>query len=666
MQRIIISLIMLMLIMVYVVTPFAKTPEPLQWLEFLAYDMKMQYAVHTAQSAATTVAQKVGNAVADAAIDTRIVVVDIDEESQKRFGRWPWPRDLTAQLIETLGRDYQASWIGLDAHFPYQVYRGDAADQRLAQVLQAYSPVMALRLITVEDQKQGVAPMHIGEAGSGALAQALHGNVPANQLGQAVGYVGNLPLFVSQERIVGHITPIDDSDSKKRRLNLLYKLDNRYFSTLALALWRQSLGADGLIYDDHLNNWLDSPKWYLSYGGQPSPYYVPVNENGEVLIPYHNRVQTVSASKILNKEIAINDLAGKFILVGSSAEAQGDDLVATPLNPRLPGVEIHAEMLSAMLDQSMDGVQSFKIQPSNETWLQLILLIITTGLLLFARSFGIRTLLIIAPVLLLGWIGLNYWLWAWWNLAVEVLPLVILIIVMMTYIIVNDLLEINARHQHVRKMFSFYLPEPVVQRIANDRTGRDWLKPERRDMSVLFADMRGFTRMSETMQPEAVADITFQLFTEITDVIHKHGGTVDKYMGDAVMAFWGAPLADEDHALHATQAACAMQQAVTLLNEKNFAQQNIRIRLGVGINTGIMLVGNLGSAQRHAYTVMGSAVNFASAIQQLTRETEYDILVSEGTSARLPIEMTTDLGLISSKKFSHKVKVFAVNLPAAV
>lgn len=653
MRHIIVSLVLLLVVVVYVFTPQARTPEPLQWLEFLAYDMRMQYAVRSEAAQA---------GIQGEIIEPRVVVVDIGESSQEKFGRWPWPRDLTAQLIETIAQTYQASWIGLDAHFPYHVHNGEVADQRLASVLQATDPVMALRLITTADAEKGVKAMRIGEAGLGALVQAVDGSVPDAQLGKAVGYIGNLPQFISDETIVGHITPIDDADSKKRRLDAVYRFDDRYFSTLSLALWRQSLGADGFVFDGHLHHWLDSPKWYLAYGGQPSPYYVPVNQNGEVLIPYRGRVETIPAADILEHRVPVSDVAGKFVLIGSSAEAQGDDLVATPLNPRLPGVEIHSAMLSAMLDQSMDNKQAFKIQPTNEPWLQVILLIVVTGVLLLARHFGVSIVLVVAPSLLLLWVVINYWLWAHWHLAIEVLPLVFLIVLIITYLVLSDLLDISARHEHVRKMFGFYLPKPVVERIANDKTGKDWLKPERRDMTVLFADMRGFTRMSEEMSPEAVANITFQLFTEMTDIIHHHGGTVDKYMGDAVMAFWGAPLEDVRHPLHAVQAAWAMQQALEAMNATHFNQQAKHIRLGIGINTGTMLVGNLGSERRHAYTVLGSEVNLASAIQQLTRESSYDILISEATAARLGGELCLDLGLLASKKFTHKVRVFTLNL----
>jgi adenylate cyclase len=392
--------------------------------------------------------------------------------------------------------------------------------------------------------------------------------------------------------------------------------------------------------------------------------YMPVNERGEVLIPYNHPGQTtayqrISAIDVLNKSTPVDALSGRLVLVGSSATSVGDE-VATPLAKSLPGVEVHATLLGALLASSeAGGQQQFKVQPSNEKWLQLVLLVVMSAGLLFARHFAVWGAVLAAPLLLGVWAVGNFLLWSRFNIAVEFLPPALLLVVLMAYLIITDLLDINARHQHVRKMFGYYLPEAVVQRLANDRTGTDWLKPERRDMTVLFADIHDFTGMAESLTPEEVAGITYELFSGLTDVIHQHNGTVDKYMGDAVMAFWGAPLPDSDHALHAVTAARAMQDAVVRMNKQVFSSKNITIRLGIGINTGAMVVGNLGSIQRHAYTVMGAAVNIASGIQQLTRKYPHDILVGEETAARLSGE-TAHLDTVKIKRLQQDVKVFAV------
>ena len=638
-QAAVISLITLVVV-AYVFMPPVLRPDLLKQFEYLAYDIRMKYASQPD------------------VIDTQVVVVDIDDDSQQEFGRWPWPRDLTARLIETLGGYYQVSSMGLDVNFSAPVYNSQQADNVLAAVLKKYSPVMALKLVPQTDKPKLSKPVRIGTTGTGV---SIYNNPPPQQpIATAIGYIGNLPQFMDEQRIVGHIAPLEDVDTKNRRLNTLYRLDKRYFSTLSLAMWRESLGGDGLVWNPQLEHWLDSPKWQITVAGQPSPFYLPVNEQGEVLIPYQTRPQTVSAAKVLNKFYAPEDLQGKIVLLGSSAEAQGNDLVATPLNPRLPGVEIHAVMLSAMLAHQL-GENAFKIQPTNEVWLQLMVLLSMALTLFMARRLGVSGMLLAGPLLLGLWTASNYWLWSVKNIAIDFLPPALLIVTVMIYGIIADLLEINARHQHVRRMFGFYLPEPVVQRLANDRSGTDWLKAERKDMTVLFADIQGFTTMADSMSPEAITEITYQLFSGLTEVIHNNGGTVDKYMGDAVMAFWGAPLPDHEHALHAVKGAVAMQQAVIRMNENLFKAKNITIRLGIGINSGPMVVGNLGSEHRHAYTVMGATVNMASAIQQLTREYRYDILLGEATAGQLAGHMITDLGLATSKKFTYKIKVFAVN-----
>lgn len=637
-----------LMVAVYVFTPSAFRPEVFNQFEYMAYDIRML------QASKPNV------------IDTQIVVVDIDEQtqSQEEFGRWPWPRDLTARLIETLGGYYQVSSIGLDVNFPYPVYNSQKEDQILADTFKRYHPIMAIKLIphlNYVDNAGKQATRRIGVTGKGVdIKNDDSQPIDTRQLTIAGGYIGNRAEFLDESRIVGHIVPLDDSDAKKRRLHVVYQLDTNYFSTLSLAIWRDSLGGDGLFWDPHLDHWLDSAKWRITVGGQVTPFYVPVNQQGEVLIPYRVRPHTVSAGDILHKVIAPESLAGKIVLLGSSAEAQGDDLVATPLDARLPGVEIHAIMLSAMLAQA-NGEQLFKIQLQYEAWVQLVLLLLTGLILLSARHLGSSGLLIVAPALLAIWTITNYICWASYNIALEYLPLTLLIVSVMVYGIIADLLDISARHQHVRKMFGYYLPEPVVQRLANDRSGTDWLKAERKDMTVLFADIQGFTTMADAMSPEAVAEITYQLFSGLTEVIHKYGGTVDKYMGDAVMAFWGAPLLDHDHALHAVQASVAMQMAIVRMNADLFSEKNVEIHVGIGINSGSMVVGNLGSEHRHAYTVMGATVNMASAIQQLTREYQCDILIGEATAQQLPSTMITDLGFAASKKLTHKIKVFAVN-----
>jgi adenylate cyclase len=643
-KRLLPVFLLVIMLAVYVMAQPAYRPSFLKRLEYIAYDLRMQFST------------------SPEVMDPRVVVVDIDDDSLKRVGRWPWSRDKFAQLVANLKMDYQVAEVGLDVLFVDQVCDSQANDQQLADVFRQYLPVMALSLQT--ELKEGETQSRSGEAGKGVNLQGVEG-IPPGQAwwGNALGYVGNLADFLSPESAVGHISPTRDLDGKVRRISPIFQWNNQYYDTLSLAVARQNFFTTTLYWDGKLEHWLDSPK--LRLGAADSKMYMPISRYGDVLVPYSagrrlSAYRRISAADILEKQYPRGGLEGKFVLIGTSATGQADTVV-TPLTTALPGVEVHAALLSALLGGVLDQQQQFKIQPANEPWLQLSLLLVVVVLLLWVRRFGVWGVLWAAPLLLGLWTVTNYLLWARFNFVLEFLPPALLIVGVMTYVVIVDLLEINARHQHVRRMFGYYLPAVVVQRLANDRTGTDWLKAERRDMTVLFADVYGFTHMAESLSPETVADITYQLFSSLTEVIHRHGGTVDKYMGDAVMAFWGAPLLDESHAMNAAKAALDMQKAVRQLNETVFVGQKICIRLGIGINTGTMVVGNLGSSLRHTYTVMGAAVNTASAVQQLTRRYEHDILLGEETASRLPGSMSIDLGFTEIKKLSHKIRIFALN-----
>jgi adenylate cyclase len=619
--------------------PLALRPAMLTHLEYLAYDWRMQLAT----TPLTT--------------NPLIAVIDIDNESLDKVGRWPWPREKFAELVTNLKQQYQVMGVGLDVLFVDEACQGSQSDSALADALSENLPVMAVSFQIGKDERL----LRSGELGKGVTLRWADGKPPATPWwGEAYGYVGNLGSFLSSHVTTGHISPYRDLDGKVRRLKPIYQWENAYYDTLALALMRQSQGANDITWDGQLAHWLDSPHLRIKDADGQVAVSIPISQSGEVLIPYSNdqtnsAYERISAHRILQRDPSL-DLWGKFVLIGSSATGQAD-VVSSPLRPGLPGVEVHAAMLAAMLDQNNT---SFKVQPTHEPALQLVLLLVSLLILWLARWSGVWLVLLVGPVLLVVWLISNYLLWSQLNVAIEVLPPILLIVMVMAYLVIGDLLDINARHQHVRKMFGYYLPEPVVQRLANDRSGVDWLKAERKEMTVLFADIQGFTTMADTMSPEAVASVTWELFSGLTEVIHQHGGTVDKYMGDAVMAFWGAPLSDSAHALHAVQASQAMQMAVKRMNQAIFSEKNIQIRLGIGINTGSMLVGNLGSAQRHAYTVMGAAVNTASAIQQLTRAYDCDILIGEETSQRLPPEMIVDLGAVDTKKLLHKINIYAV------
>lgn len=638
-KRVIITALMGCLVAGYVWIPTAWHPAVLTHLELFAYDSRMALTAYLLHGD-TPVAS-----------NPRVVVIDIDNASLEQVGRWPWSRDTFATLVQRLRHDYEVDGIGLDVLFADETDQGETDNIALVTALQANLPVMA---VSFQNQITET-PLRSGQLGSGVVLEGITSVKP--WWGQATGYVANLAQFLTPDVYTGHISPQRDVDGKVRRIKPIYQWNGSYYDTLALAMVRQRFQTKTLLWESDLGHWLDSQ--HLRVQAADAQVSIPVNRDGEVLIPYtqykdYSPYERISAYKILQQDPDV-DLWGKFVLIGSSATAQMD-VVASPLNPELPGVEVHASMLAALLNPG----SHFKVEPYHAPILQTLLIILIAGLLLWARQRSAWLVLLVGPSLLVVWLGGNVALWSQWHIALAILPPVLLIIMMLSYLVVSDLLDIQARHQHVKRLFSYYLPEPVAQRLASEQRNHDWLKAERREMTVMFADIQGFTTLADSMEPEAIAEITWELFSGLTGVIHAHGGTVDKYMGDAVMAFWGAPLHDQAHAEHAAAAAHAMQLAVDDMNTQIFNQKDLHIQLGIGINTGIMVVGNLGSSQRHTYTVMGSEVNKASAIQQLTREQGYAILVGENTAAQLSPGTAIDLGLIGSKKLPYKIRVFAV------
>lgn len=629
------------LVTFYVLVPAAWRPAVLAHLELLAYDLRMATAAYLTYGNAGVV------------INPQVVVVDIDNQSLEKIGRWPWSRNTFATLINQLQQVYAVESIGLDVLFADETCQADADDTALIRALQAHLPVMAVSF----QSQEGATLLRSGQLGKGVQLLGIDANAP--WWGTAQGYIANLAKFLTENSITGHILPQRDLDGKVRRLKLVYQWNGQFYDTLSLAMLRQRLQAQALSWQAKPTHWLDSQQLILRSADAGVELRIPANAAGEVLIPYtqyrdYSAYQRIPAYKVLQGDQDI-DLWGKYVLIGSSATGQ-TDIVASPLNPALPGVEVHASLLAALLSEQ----PVFKVEPYYEAILQIIVLLLIAIALLWSRRFGIWAVLAAGPVLLLLWISTNVILWMQMNLAVAILPPILLSVCAVAYLVISDMLDIQARHQYIKRLFSYYLPAPVAQRLANDRRNQDWLKAERREMTVLFADIQGFTTLADAMQPEEVAAVTWELFSALTEVIHAHGGTVDKYMGDAVMAFWGAPLDDPHHAQHAIDAAQAMQNSVAHLNQTTFSRKNLSIHLGIGINTGIMVVGNLGSAQRHTYTVMGSEVNKASAIQQLTREQGYAILVGENTAAHLPRCASLDLGLLGSKKLPYKLRVFAV------
>lgn len=554
-------------------------------------------------------------------IDARVVIVDIDDASLQRHGRWPWPRDLLVELIDAI-QAAEPAVIGLDILLPEATL--PESDSRLARRLAAPN------LVT--------ATAYGGVRASGSLLaypRAEREVVPSSSL-----------YFRGQPPLLGHITPQLEDDGRIRRFHpYIIEPDGEPRATLALAM---------------LEVWLDLPAHRKR---QPDGEQLCVasfcqstaREQG-LLIPYHHasRFEYLSAQDVMSGQHR-ERIAGKLVLVGTSAVGLGD-LVVTPRDPLTPGVELHAVLLAGWLDSL-----GWRPLPFTTSWRLLGLAVLGSLLLVGFHVPGtgsryrklllvVMALMVVTPLLL---VARGWWLdpWAWWGSVMAV------VLVWLGW----ERWFLWRRHHLLYRRFGSYVPHSILRQLIEEH-GEESFTPQRRPLVIMFCDIRGFTEISERLPPESLVHFTNHIFTELTQVVHAHGGTLDKYIGDALMAFWGAPLRTAHDAQRAVACASALHKALEELNRWAAIQAYPPITLHIGLEAGEVTVGNLGSRQRLAYTALGRAVNLAARLEEKAGSLGEPTLLGPGVVAALQgksvAEYLEPLGHISLKGVSQPVPVW--------
>ena len=603
--------------------------------------------------------------------DGRIVVVDIDRRSLRSQGRWPWPRALMADLVDGLFQR-GAAVIGFDMVFS-EAARGPLAglapelaervgaviqdaggvtsgDERLAAAFARGPVVLSYFFEKDPDQAHEVgalpAPvMHVS---------GFRGN-PIRFV-RAHGYAGNLASLQAAAAGGGHITnPLVDEDGVLRRVPLLQRYGDGLYESLALAVAREFLGTPieaGLVaasrnYPNLEWLWMANTR-------------IPVDRDVAALVPFRGPHEGdpffpyVSATDVLEGTLPAEvDLRGRIVLVGTTAPGLMD-LHSTPVQNVYPGVEIHANLISGILDGR------FKRNPAYVRGAEVVLLLLVGLVMGLALPFlGVAGGSLLSGGVLAAMLGLN--LLAWQRLDL-VLPLAspllligILFALNMTY---GYLVESHGK-RYLGDLFGQYVPPELVNEMSRDPQNYEHsLEGDRREMSVLFTDVRGFTGISEGLDPKVLTELMNAFLTPMTDVIHRHRGTIDKYMGDAIMAFWGAPLEDAGHARHAVHAALDMTVRIAELREEFARRGWPPIAMGIGINSGVMNVGNMGSEFRMAYTVLGDAVNLGSRLEGLTKQYGVTCIVSESTQLKVEDVVFRELDRVRVKGRDQPVPVY--------
>lgn len=569
--------------------------------------------------------------------DNTIAVIYIDDKSLKEQGRWPWPREKLAQLNQQLQK-LGAVILAYDFFFPEP--ESNPVNNILNKLQQNHSKPEVLQAVqTIAPSFDGdIILQHSLQQLDTILGFTLHdephiqeGILPtpllllkekfaeATTLIHKTNFTGNIPSLQKAVKTTGFINVFPDSDSLVRRVPLIMQYHNAVYSSLALAAVQTYLISQSQIIWEHIgNNWSPSK---IILGKQN----IPIDTKGQVLIPFGSvtgNFSRYSATDVLQGRLPANSLAGKLVFVGVSAVGLSD-LKATVVDNSYPGVDIHAVIAQGILANSFNYVPYW----AHAAQLLITIFLGCIFLWLFPRlpPIWLTAFAITVPILLFA---MDKLLLLHKGIVVTTsIPMFVTITLAILNMAYGYLTE-ERRKKELREIFGQYVPPAYIEKLLQHTHS---LESETKEMTVLFSDIRNFTTISETMSAGDIKSVLNQFFTPMTQIIFDHQGTIDKYVGDMLMAFWGAPLSDPNHAHNALYAALEMRTMVAKLKQEFATQELPLIDIGIGINSGLMSVGDMGSKYRRAYTVIGDTVNLASRLETLTKTYGVTIIVGEET-----------------------------------
>ena len=602
--------------------------------------------------------------------ESLVRIVDIDDESLARHGQWPWPRTIIARLVDKL-TEAKVAAIGFDIVFsepdrlsPARIIRSWTKTPEIEQLLAKADDLPDNDKILAAAIARGrvvTGFFIVNSSGRDPLPKAGYGVVGESPLRALFGgpaAVASLPELEAAAKGNGALNWVPARDQVVRRVPMVMRVgdpvNGQIYPTLFTELLRVGQGASS--YKVRTVN-----EGAAVEAIQIGRAAVPTDAEGRLVVYYAKRdpLRSISAWKILAGNFNPEDFADRIIIFGTSA-AGLLDIRATPLDPATPGVEVHAQAI----EQVVAG--SYLLRPDFSNGLeQVFIFVLCCGVMLLVPRIGAAWTGLIgfggaAMAVGLAWMAFDRFGW----LLDPVYPAVAVVIVfVLTTLVVYFRTE--RERQQVRGAFGRYLAPALVERLAADPS-RLKLGGEMRPMTLLFSDIRGFTTISERFDAEGLTTFLNRYLTPMTDVILANGGTVDKYMGDAIMAFWNAPLDNPEHAKSACRTALAMLERLKLLNAEladeaaKAGREHIRINIGVGLNSAVCCVGNMGSQQRFDYSVLGDGVNLASRLEGQTKAYGLGTLIGEETRSLAPEFAAIEVDLIRVKGKTAPARVFTL------
>jgi len=549
-----------------------------------------------------------------------IVIVAIDDKSIAELGRWPWPRELQAGLVQTIAAG-KPKVIGMD--IMYSESENPKSDNKLAQAMKNAGNVVQATAFLVDQPGQERRPS--AESQADALWDAAFMEVKSVpgidwKRWAVQSQKANLPLEqIAKSAVLGHVTSLPDLDGVLRSDLIYLRYGDDCYPSFPLQLARIAAGVP-----------MRETVLYGGSGVRLGKRFIKTDLSGRVIINYRGKEQSfpfISAADLLQHRVASASLRDRIVLVGTSAMATFDQKV-TPLSANFTGVEKNATVVQNILENDFIVKSPGVIE---------LVVIVITGMLLIlsiprlkaipAVSFGF--MLTGSYLLLTCHLLIRYNIWL--NAAAPAANMIVIVAAG----IVSRLFFEERQSRQIRAMFSSYVTERLVnEMIRNPEMAR--LGGESREVTVLFSDVKGFTSYSENHTPEEVVFILNEYLGAMTDIVLRSEGILDKFIGDAIVVFWGAPMKQEDHAERAVRCALDMQSRLAELRGKWEAEGKAPLDAGIGLNTGQAIVGNIGAeGKKMDYTVIGDQVNLGARVEGLTRRYRKAILMTEYTLEKL-------------------------------
>jgi adenylate cyclase len=599
-----------------------------------------------------------------------VTIVDIDDKSLAKFGQWPWSRNQVADMIINLTQ-LGAVVIAFDIVFSEPDRLNPDA---VASTMRNLDEVTRTRLRALPSNDQILADaikrsrVVLGETGLAQVVADLDQTLPLTgiaSLGADVEpgtFIYDWPGLLRNVRVLeeaaagrGLISIHTDRDGILRRVPILMMAQGHPMPSLTLEILRLVTSTPTILVKMETAG-------IKSIGVRGLE--IPTDLKGRLWIHFakHDPDGFVSASDVLDGSVPPGKIACKLVLIGTSAAAL-NDLRTTPVSATMPGVEAHAQVLEAALTKSLLSQPFYG--PALEYGAALLL-----GLLViaFAPSLGPISLVAVGALFASLLIGSSWYFYTRQQLLIDfTYPLLSTTVIYLTLIFTSFVRE-QAQRRQIRSAFSQYLSPALIEQLAQSPE-KLVLGGEEREMTIMFSDVRGFTTISESYKrdPQGLTTLMNRFLTPLTNAILARKGTIDKYMGDAIMAFWNAPLVDHDHQLNACEAALDMLERIDVLNQqreieaKMAGQAFIPIHVGIGLNTGICVVGNMGSDLRFDYSVLGDSVNLASRLEGQSKQYGFPIIVGSKTAMAVKDKLAIlELDFIMVKGKNEPEVIYAI------